>query len=262
MTVVYNGRELDEIVKKYSVPRWDSWKSHAGIMIRAWNLIKNPADDDEERIGYLVFSLEGEALKIAAPYLEKLLGITGPPMPFIYKDVLAKLDDLFLPWEARYKQQWLNCVQLPTEPLLEYIRNKSAAYCDWWGEDNKFLTSEIVKGIFNPRLKSLLEMEEFGSVQALEERALAIEASLARTACPQGSNQQDRSRTEWTYIRVCNRCKMPGHIKRDCKIYDYQQQNRIRVVEYRNPVVDPHFGQPQFGLSQEMPNLLSQLNLY
>ena len=287
MTVVYNGRgELAEIVNNYRVPKLDSWKSHAGIMIRAWNLIKYPADDDEERIGYLVFSLEGEALKIAAHYLEKLLGITGPPMPLIYNDVVARLGELFLPWEARYKQQWLNCVQLPKEPLREYIGNKSAAYCDWWGEDNKFLISEIVKGIRNHHLKSLLEKKKFSSVQALEERALAIKASLSRTACrmcfrcgqpghlqancPRGSNHS-RTRTEWTDIRVCNRCKTPGHLKRDCKIYNYQleekkQQNRIRVVEpqFRIPVVEPHSGMPQiplFGLSQEMPNLLSQLNL-
>ena len=129
--------------------------------------------------------------------------------------------------------------QEPKEPLLLYIQNKSAHYRDWWSEDNEFLISEIIKGIRKKNLKSLLLMEEFSSVQALQERALVIDECLERSIsrscflcgqpghvqanCPQDINLcPSRTRTGREYNRVCNRCHRPGHNKSDCRIPDHR----------------------------------------
>ena len=89
--------------------------------------------------------------------------------------------------------------QEPKQPLLLYILNKRAHYQDWWSEDNEFLISEIIKGIRDKNLKSILSMEEFSSVQALQERALVIRQKLASSVS-----------------RNCFLCGQPRHLRDKC----------------------------------------------
>ena len=119
--------------------------------------------------------------------------------------------------------------QEPKQPLLLYILNKRAHYQDWWSEDNEFLISEIIKGIRDKNLKSILSMEEFSSVQALQERALVIRQKLASSVsrncflCWQPPHLRDkrpqninlcscRTRSGKQYIHICKTCHTPGHI--------------------------------------------------
>ena len=121
--------------------------------------------------------------------------------------------------------------QEPKQPLLLYILNKRAHYQDWWSEDNEFLISEIIKGIRDKNLKSILSMEEFSSVQALQERALVIRQKLASSVsrncflcwqphaiCETNVHrisiyaQAELDLESNTYIHICKTCHTPGHI--------------------------------------------------
>ena len=186
-------RKLVEIDTIYSGPRLESWKDHVRVMAMHWNLIGVPDDDDEARCKSLVLSMKGEARKIAFPYIKTLFTTAVPSTPLIYKDVVATLDELFLPKEAHYKNLFLNFKQGPNVGVLLYINYKCAI---WKCKDEKLLIAEIIKGLSNPQLKSLLSMKEFGSVNALMGQVLVYEAIL-------------RS-------RVCYRCGTPGHERANC----------------------------------------------
>ena len=188
-------RMMGEIYTKYRGPRLDSWKDHVRRMEMHWNLIGLTDDDDGLRCLSLARSLKCEDGMMAGHFLCDLYKIADPLTP--YKDVLAKFDDVFLPMEALYKKEFLCMQQDPNEPLEFYIRDMQANYRDWWGEDIKFLIFAIIRGIWNQHLRNLLYGEEFSSVQALQERALAIKARIAS--------------------RTCLRCDQFGHLRANCR---------------------------------------------